>query len=658
MKRVLLAAWGDVTHITDPPTMSPDGRPDSRPRARRSPVVATGLAGGVLAAGLGLAVFAVLVLLLWITAPFPDSGLDGALHVAADLWLLAHGTELLRTHTLSGVPAPVGVTPLLITVLPLWLVNRAAVHAVAPPEDDEDEQDEQEYGDPGDDGPSRAPTRGPDDVGAARREASSAKDAGGAGALSGRRPARSEPSRTESSRMESSRMESSRMESSRGEPARMEPARAAAVAVLLTTGYLLVGAGAVLFTSDGPLRSDPWSALLHLPVVTLLAAGAGAWSGCGRPRPVLSGSLRSRLVALRVSLPAGGAAAAFRAALAATTVLVGGGALLGAISLIWRAPATGRAFEQLSVPVAGQCAVLALSVALVPNAAVWGAAFALGPGFTAGSGRVVGPAAVHGQAALPDFPLLAALPQAGNGTVLSWSALLVPVLAGLVVARFVSGAADTPAWRPARTATVAVLAALGCGVAVALLSAWAGGPLGSGTLGDFGPVWWAAGAAAFGWTALLGVPGAIVLRWWERRHPATRPARRSLPQRRSAALREAATHAVQGVVPRVRARAAGPAKSPGDAGAADPATPAVVCPTGAAGPAASGPACSAAAPGPDRSAGEAAPVPAPTPWWRRRTSSTAVPGPGSRTHESRRRRTRDRRRDRHRAVGQGEVFGP
>lgn len=507
LKRMLLAVWDDVTHNTDIPAMSPDGRPDSRPRAPRSPVAATGFAGGVLAAGLGLAVFAVLVLLLWITAPFPDSGLDGALHVAADLWLLAHGTELMRTHTLSGVPAPVGVTPLLITVLPLWLVNRAAVHAVAPPEDDEDDEDEQEYGDPGEDGRSRAPARGSDDVGAARREAASAKGSGVAGAPSGRRPDRTEPSRTESSRTESSR----------GEPARMEPARAAAVAVLLTTGYLLVGAGAVLYTSDGPLRSDPWSALIHLPVVTLLAAGAGAWSGCGRPRPVLNGSLRSRLVALHVSLPAGGAAAALRAALAATAVLVGGGALLGAISLAWRAPATARAFEQLSAPVAGQCAVLALSIALVPNAAVWAASFALGPGFTAGSGRIVGPAAVHGQAALPDFPLLAALPQAGHGTVLSWSALLVPVAAGLAVARFVSGAADTPAWRPARTATVAVLAALGCGVAVALLSAWAGGPLGSGTLGDFGPLWWAAGAAAFGWTVVLGVPGAIVLRWWGRR---------------------------------------------------------------------------------------------------------------------------------------------
>nr|WP_240979377.1 DUF6350 family protein [Streptomyces sp. HNM0574] len=83
----------------------------------------------MVAAGLGLGALAALATLLWITSPYPDSGADGALHVAADLWLLAHGVQLVRNETLSGAPAPLGMTPLLLSVLPVWLLYRAAQHA-------------------------------------------------------------------------------------------------------------------------------------------------------------------------------------------------------------------------------------------------------------------------------------------------------------------------------------------------------------------------------------------------------------------------------------------------------------------------------------------------------------------------------------------------
>ncbi|MBW5487128.1 cell division protein PerM, partial [Streptomyces bambusae] len=93
---------------------------------RRSPAAATCVLSGALAAGLGLGFLAVLVMALWISSPYPDSGPGGALHIAAGLWLLAHGTELIRYDTLSGVPAPVGVTPLLLVGLPVLLMRRAA----------------------------------------------------------------------------------------------------------------------------------------------------------------------------------------------------------------------------------------------------------------------------------------------------------------------------------------------------------------------------------------------------------------------------------------------------------------------------------------------------------------------------------------------------
>lgn len=91
-----------------------------------------------MAAGLGLGFLAVLVIVLWISSPYPDSGPGGALHLAAGLWLLAHGTELVRYDTLSGVPAPVGMTPMLLVALPVLLMRRAARLGSAAEEDDEE----------------------------------------------------------------------------------------------------------------------------------------------------------------------------------------------------------------------------------------------------------------------------------------------------------------------------------------------------------------------------------------------------------------------------------------------------------------------------------------------------------------------------------------
>lgn len=117
---------------------------------------------------------------------------------------------------------------------------------------------------------------------------------------------------------------------------------------------------------------------------------------------------------------------------------------------------------------------------------------------------------------LPDFPLLAALPDQGAGTPLTWAALAVAVCAGLAVGDFASRVA-----RPAgRTAAVAGCAAGLCGTGTALLAAVASGPLGSGTLAVFGPRAWLVGAAALGWTGVIGVPSALAFRWWRLRESA------------------------------------------------------------------------------------------------------------------------------------------
>ncbi|WP_030145562.1 DUF6350 family protein [Streptomyces violaceorubidus] len=449
----------------------------------RSPGLAAGLLGGVVAAVLGLAACAALVTLLWISSPYPDSGPGGALHVAAALWVLAHGAELVRADTLSGTPAPVGVTPLLFLLLPVWLLHRAARDAT----------------DPGD-GVGVA-------VGSAPKAGAGVRPAWLAAAPDAGPPPVS--------------------------------ARVAWTGVVL--GYLAVAGPVVLYAQGGALRPSVWWAAVCLPLVAMGAAGAGVWTAFGRPGGPVGRALRVLPRKLRELMvePDARLGAATRAAGAGAAVLVGGGALLLAVSLVWHWAAAGEAFLRLTEGWSGRFAVLLLCLTLVPNAAVWAAVYALGPGFVLGAGHVVAPTASAPAALLPPFPLLAAVPDAGPGTPLHWAAGAVPLAAGAVVGWFTARAATAGepgdlgergagtaagAWSWRRTAAAAVVAAVLCAVLVALLAAFAGGPLGSAALARFGPVWWQAGGATLAWIAVVAVPVAVVARAWRGRSAAAREA--------------------------------------------------------------------------------------------------------------------------------------
>lgn len=394
---------------------------------------------GALAAGLGLGSVSVLVAALWISSPAPDSGPGEAFHAAAAMWLLAHGAELIRTETLTGVPAPMGVVPLLLAALPVWLVHRAARDVLEPDE--------------------------------------------GRGA----------------------------------------PSPGAAFASV-TGGYLLVGGAVALYARDATLSARPLSLLLPAALVVAAAAAAGVWTACGRPlgpppswAPVRLHEAMARTRFLRRADAVG------RAALAGTAVLLGGGALVVASALVWHGAPVQDSFLRLAGDWGGRVAVLLLALGLVPNAAVWGAAYGLGPGFALGTASTVTPLAFTGRPALPDFPLLAAMPAHGPGTPLNWAAGAVPVAAALTVAWFTvrravpAEGAREEAWGLGETALTTALGAVGCGIGAALLAAASGGPLGTHALADFGPLWWLTGAAALAWSTVIGVPAALLLRAWRLR---------------------------------------------------------------------------------------------------------------------------------------------
>lgn len=429
--------------------------PPLRTRMRdRSPGLAAGLLGGVLAAGLGLASFAVLVMVLWISSPYPDSGPGGALHVAAALWLLAHGAELVRVDTLSGVPAPVGVTPLLLLVLPVWLVRRAARDAVD--------------GGDGEDGGAD------DDV----------------------------------------------------------PVSGRAVWAGVVAGYLAVGAGIACYAASGGALRPSWGwTAFCVPAVAVPAAGAGVWSALGRPREPVDSVPVVLPRGLRRLFPGADGrerlGAAGRAAGAGAGVLLGGGALLVAVSSVWHLGSARAAFLQVTEGWSGRFAVLLLCVALVPNAAVWAASYALGPGYALGVGHAVAPLSSAPAPFLPPFPLLAAVPEAGGGTPWNWATGVTPLAAAVTVGVFVAraggaagagggtgGGTGAVGWSPGRTAGVVVLAGAGCGVLMGALAGMAGGPLGVAALARFGPVWWQVGGAVVLWVVGVGVPVALCVRGW------------------------------------------------------------------------------------------------------------------------------------------------
>ncbi|WP_404957321.1 DUF6350 family protein [Streptomyces sp. 147326] len=415
-----------MTQVTERGTSLP-----TAPRAaarRRSPAAAACVAGGAVAAGLGLGFLAVLVIVLWISSPYPDSGPGGALHLAAGLWLLAHGTELVRYETLSGVPAPVGLTPLLLIALPVLLMRRAARLGSASEEEDEE----------------------------------------------------------------------------------VLPAGAVFSAVLC--GYLAVGALATVYAAGGPMPADPLSAAWHVPLVAVLAALGGVWGARGRPLgPLpswLPGGVRRAVMRPRYAL-------ALRAGAGGALVLLGGGALLVGASLAWHGAEVQTAFLSLTGVWSGRFAVLLLALALMPNATIWGAAYALGPGFALGASATATPLGFAGQPGLPRFPLLAALPPEGPGTPLTWAVAGVPVAAGLAVGWFAVRRAREVSY--GETALTAALGAVVCGLVMTGLAAASAGPMGSRRLSDFGPVWWATGAAACAWTLLLAVPVAVAVHAWRNR---------------------------------------------------------------------------------------------------------------------------------------------
>lgn len=270
--------------------------------------------------------------------------------------------------------------------------------------------------------------------------------------------------------------------------------QAAWLVVAIALPYALVAAVVGAVSATDAVQPAPVQAVVAGLVVALLGAGVGVLREAALLAEVRRLPARLRRVAA--------------GATAAVATLLGAGAALGVASLLVHA---GRATSLASATdpgLVGGVALFAAGVALVPNAAVWGAAWLAGPGFVVGAGTAVGPFGTT-LGPVPALPLLAALPTGPAPSWVGWLVLLVPigagVLGGVLLARRLEAG-------PGQAALEGLLVGLLAGGATAVLAALSAGPLGGQRMAQLGPTWWETGLAVAVEVAVGAAAAAAVLR--------------------------------------------------------------------------------------------------------------------------------------------------
>jgi hypothetical protein len=254
--------------------------------------------------------------------------------------------------------------------------------------------------------------------------------------------------------------------------------------------------------------------VLALFVALVSRSGVGA---AGLLSSLLGGCLvggTGALVALwphRPVVPAF-AAAVGRSATTATLVLVALGSLATVAALVHGRADVLALHRALDPGVVGGVLLTLGQALLLPTFAVWALAWTSGTGFAVGTGTSVAPGGTSLEV-LPTLPVLGALPAPGPTPGLAWAAVALPVLAG-------AGAWWLHSRRGPRVegllhrCAAALLSGLGAGVAVAVLAAFAAGPLGHGRMSQVGPDALLTGVVVAGEVAAGAVLAVLLARAW------------------------------------------------------------------------------------------------------------------------------------------------
>ncbi|GAA0261514.1 hypothetical protein GCM10009527_066940 [Actinomadura nitritigenes] len=290
------------------------------------------------------------------------------------------------------------------------------------------------------------------------------------------------------------------------------------VAAALAVPYALLAMLMALAVSAPEVHPSAWQALLGCLLVAVIAGGLGAARAVvaaqvaaeARGRRVRSGlGALLRLLPDRPRSLVIGVAGSVAVLAAAGAVLVGG-------SLALHISESDRVYDLLAPGIVGGVLLLLVELAFLPNAVIWGIAYAVGPGFAVGAGTSVSPTGVFLDT-VPAFPPLAALPQAGPAPAVSLLALAAPFVAGAV------GGVLTIRTMPSATSEGAPLWGFVSGTltggVVAVLAALSGGPLGGGRMATVGPSAWQVGLLAALEVGISAALAAWAANWRLMRRP-------------------------------------------------------------------------------------------------------------------------------------------
>ena len=155
-----------------------------------------------------------------------------------------------------------------------------------------------------------------------------------------------------------------------------------------------------------------------------------------------------------------------------------------------------------------------LTALLAPNAALFGGAWLLGPGFAVGAGTTVSPSGVS-LGALPNFPLLAALPSADAAVPAALAVVMaLPPLLAAVAAGRAQHCYGVRAWDSAALRGFGV--GLGGAVLVWIAMLFAGGAMGTGRMVEVGPPLAEVLVVSIGGMSIGGLIGGLSVTGWQR----------------------------------------------------------------------------------------------------------------------------------------------
>jgi hypothetical protein len=243
-----------------------------------------------------------------------------------------------------------------------------------------------------------------------------------------------------------------------------------------------------------------WSTTAH---VVIHPTPAFVWAGCVATVAAGSGVVYEADLNYRLAdwLP-GSWVSVLRAAAVAVAGLVVVGSVLVAVSAVTNSGRITAVAEALDPDQAGGLALAMAGAALVPNAVVWAASYALGPGFALGTGTSIAPGTVE-LGIVPALPALAAVPAEAPGP---WGWL---VLAGPIGVGVLTGVAVRRFSESGRMGMVgqAIAAAAAAAMVMAGLAVLSGGSVGAARMSVVGAVPWEMALATF---VEVGIPAVIV----------------------------------------------------------------------------------------------------------------------------------------------------